>query len=147
MWHHQFLQAEEAASKISAPGSGSFNSFSSFFEYPSLFHRIRYLRESHCLFIRDFESRKKMNFHFLSSVQIDRQIVDNYGIRYGIDMVFKSDSLMKTGFTLKAARISCSGQTETCEQWNYDGVSTDLAMKCRSARLSECAAPVVEMPL
>ena len=36
------------------------------FEYPSLFHRISYLREPCCLFIRDFESGKKMNLDFLS---------------------------------------------------------------------------------
>ena len=43
-------------------------------------------------------------------------------------MVFKSDSLMKTGFTLKAARISCSGQTETCE-------SSGTMMECQPTSL------------
>ena len=39
-------------------------------------------------------------------------------------MVFKSDSLMKTVFSLKAARISCTGQTETCE-------SSGTMMQCQ----------------
>ena len=47
-------------------------------------------------------------------------------------MVFKGDSLMKNGFSVKAARVSCSGQTETCE-------SSTTIMECQPNSLRNAA--------
>ena len=47
-------------------------------------------------------------------------------------MTFESDSLMKNGFSLKAARVNRSGQTETCE-------SNAAMMECQPTLLRNAA--------